>query len=340
MKAPDFVRYALTGCVAAAMLGGCGGSQPPIGAPSTMPQSHAIATQAKHGGSWMLPEAKSEDLLYVSDAGTNNVYVFKYSGGRYVGTLDGLVGEPHGVCSDQAGDVFVTEFAFENNSVQEYPHGGTTPIATLEAPGEPEECSVDPTTGNLAVAIYTYGSGPTGVAIYADAQGNPTTYTDPNFLEMTACSYDEQGNLFVGGANPQGFLLAELPAGSGTFTDITLKSKINGEFLEPLQWEGKHLAIGSHSGAYTKEYFIYRVAVSGARAKVVGATDLFLKGGYFTGDTAFFIKNHRIILTKYSNRSDSRAVFSRYPRGGTSVNATKKFGSPYLDGVTVSVAPK
>jgi hypothetical protein len=51
-------RYALSSWVAAAMLAGCGGSRPPIGAPGTMPQSRAIATQAKHGGSWMLPEAK------------------------------------------------------------------------------------------------------------------------------------------------------------------------------------------------------------------------------------------------------------------------------------------
>jgi len=33
MRGLDFSRYALTSCVAAAMLTGCGGSQPPIGAP-------------------------------------------------------------------------------------------------------------------------------------------------------------------------------------------------------------------------------------------------------------------------------------------------------------------
>ena len=34
--------YALS-CVAAAMLAGCGGSQPPIGAPGAIPQSNAMA---------------------------------------------------------------------------------------------------------------------------------------------------------------------------------------------------------------------------------------------------------------------------------------------------------
>jgi hypothetical protein len=39
MRSLDFIRYALSSCVAAAMLAGCGGSQPPIGAPGAMPQS-------------------------------------------------------------------------------------------------------------------------------------------------------------------------------------------------------------------------------------------------------------------------------------------------------------
>jgi hypothetical protein len=39
---------------AAAMLAGCG-PQPPIGAPGTVPQSHAIATQADQADlSWLL----------------------------------------------------------------------------------------------------------------------------------------------------------------------------------------------------------------------------------------------------------------------------------------------
>ena len=36
MSVSDFSRYALTSCAAAAMLAGCGGSQPPIGVPGAM----------------------------------------------------------------------------------------------------------------------------------------------------------------------------------------------------------------------------------------------------------------------------------------------------------------
>jgi len=37
MRSTDLGRYALSSCVAAAMLAACGGSQPPIGAPGAMP---------------------------------------------------------------------------------------------------------------------------------------------------------------------------------------------------------------------------------------------------------------------------------------------------------------
>jgi hypothetical protein len=48
-------RYALSSCIAVALLTGCGGSQPPIGAPGAMPQASAIAMHADRGKSWMLP---------------------------------------------------------------------------------------------------------------------------------------------------------------------------------------------------------------------------------------------------------------------------------------------
>ena len=39
MKFSDFSQHPLCGCVAAALLAGRGGSQPPIGAQGAMPQS-------------------------------------------------------------------------------------------------------------------------------------------------------------------------------------------------------------------------------------------------------------------------------------------------------------
>jgi len=56
-------RYVLSSCVAAALLAGCGGSQPPIGAPGAMPQSAAIAAPADRScGS--PPESLDLEVLY------------------------------------------------------------------------------------------------------------------------------------------------------------------------------------------------------------------------------------------------------------------------------------
>jgi uncharacterized repeat protein (TIGR03803 family) len=54
-----FSRSSLCSCVAAAMLAGCGGSQPPIATPGAVPQRSAITTSAGHGKSWMQPEQSS-----------------------------------------------------------------------------------------------------------------------------------------------------------------------------------------------------------------------------------------------------------------------------------------
>ncbi|MGB6646588.1 MAG: choice-of-anchor tandem repeat GloVer-containing protein [Candidatus Cybelea sp.] len=43
MRRWNLIRYAISSCVIAALLAGCGGSQPPIVAPSVIPQTSAIA---------------------------------------------------------------------------------------------------------------------------------------------------------------------------------------------------------------------------------------------------------------------------------------------------------
>jgi uncharacterized repeat protein (TIGR03803 family) len=53
MGFPHFSRWALSVCAAAAMLAGCGGSQPPTGAPGAMPQSGGLAASVKRDQSWV-----------------------------------------------------------------------------------------------------------------------------------------------------------------------------------------------------------------------------------------------------------------------------------------------
>jgi len=59
-----------------------------------------------------------------------------------------------GLCVDAQGNVFVPTWQGESGTrgyVYEFAHGGSTPIATLSDPGGAFGCSVDLTTGNLAV---------------------------------------------------------------------------------------------------------------------------------------------------------------------------------------------
>ena len=109
------------------------------------------------------------------------VLVLSFPKGDLVGTLTGF-SVPSGECVDESGDVFVADGGAD--TIREYAHGGTTPIATLNDPGEPYGCSVDPTTGNLAVT-----NGSDSVAIYPSAQGTPTLYSDPSIYESVSYTH-------------------------------------------------------------------------------------------------------------------------------------------------------
>ena len=151
------------GVLAAAIaLTGCGGGS------QTTPTANAQVL--KRAGSWMAPDLAERDLLYLSDDGNGNVYVYSFPGAKLQGTLTGL-SVPTGECADKAGDVWIVEEG--TNDIVEYAHGGTVPIATLSDPGNaPEACAVDPTTGNLAVANpQTLSAGVGSVGVYAHAQG-------------------------------------------------------------------------------------------------------------------------------------------------------------------------
>jgi hypothetical protein len=157
---------------------------------------------------------------------------------------------------------------------------------------------------------------------------------------MIACSYDDDGNLFVAGrSNESGFALAELPAGSSEFADIALKKKIDGT-VRDIQWTRGKLAIGDYIS--TKQYLIYRVAISGTAAKIVGDTHPNVEElQSFSGDTAFFIRDNRVVMNVEALRRglQSRVLLWPYPQGEMHLRRTPSFGSLYSDGVTISTAP-
>ena len=199
MTSRELSRFALSVCVAAAMLAGCGGSQPPIGAPGAMPQTSAIATHAERGKSWMLPEAKPQDLLYVSrEFHPGEVSVYSYPKGKLMGNLTDIAGVIWVLLvTDAKGDVFAISTE-KPKLIYEYAH---------DLPKRSQHLMMRATvqTGALliphrAISRLTGGGlSNANFAIYQNAQGTPTVYKEwqcgrgSRFARTTP-----NGNLFAG----------------------------------------------------------------------------------------------------------------------------------------------
>lgn len=314
-------------------LAGCSGSSPTVASfyPSAAPQIGRSPTG-------MTPSHYAkQDLLYVSDFKTGKLYVYSQLKKQptLVQTL-GSFSEPTGVCSDANGNVWLTSLAAGFGEILEYAHGRTKPIATLNNAYERSlDCSVDPTTGNLAVTNFSNDAGYQGsVSIFNGAAGSPTQYFDAAMQRVYYCGYDSFGNLYVDGENATGSVeVAELPKGRSTFTEIT----INANFFGPggVKWDGSYLDVGSleYQGST-----IYRVALSGSSGKVIGTIPL--SAGRDVG--AYLIQKLGRVTTLITVAQGSgtsvpgEVDFYRYPKGGTPTKTIKGLSVPY--GAAISVA--
>jgi len=295
------------------------------------PAAFLRAAQSDRRLSWMSPDAaKAASLLYVADEATGDVYVYSYPAGKLVGTLTGF-NAPSGMCSNKAGDVFVLNGG--GSTIDVYAHGGTKPLRTLNVPGYPElNCSVDPTTGNLALGALA-GSCGDCIAVYAKAQGIPTTYEPQGVNEIPGCGYDNKGNLFCAARTGDGdkFELLELPDHSSSLKSIsgTYANVSSG----PLQWDGKYVAVGSGATGT-----IYQIKVSGSTGTVEGSTQLAGTGWvwqFWIAGTEGPKQATRIVAPTYAGSSGPETGYWKYPAGG---DATKTIpGSAQPDGATLSI---
>jgi hypothetical protein len=327
------LRLALSLCAGLTILAGCGGSQPPIGSPGAMLQSRAIATHAAHGKSWMLPQAKSEDLVYLSEyAGSGqSIYVYAYHSGRLIGMLSGFQGA-QGLCVDRAGDVFVPELYGQD--IVEYAHGSTKPKARLKDQGfAPNACDVDPTTGDLAVANYCgqsvsdcIGSNAGDLLIYPKARGAPESYHNKAVSTYLFCGYDSAGNLYAdGGGSPgyPGFEFVGLRHGTKKLRTITLNQSISE--TGSVQWDGSHIVVGDSSYRV-----LYQFSISGSYGVKIGSTTL-----QDTSFEQFWITRSKVLSTSATYHK-SWVQFFDYPAGG---HYKRRFNAPRAYGITLSNAP-
>jgi hypothetical protein len=262
------------------------------------------------------------DLLYV--ATNRQTFVVTYPQGDVVATIPS---PSYGTCSNASGDVFLTLVG----SIVEYAHGGTTPIGSAPVPGTAFSCSVDPTTGNIAVVVYcTMACKGDEVAVFSNLSSSPATYQDSAVPQLLYCGYDASGNLYVDGYHGAAFGLLKLSKGSGSFSEISLDKNITQ--AGQVQWDGQYLAIER-----VIEPKIFQISVSGSAATIVNTISL--RGVGNRAAESWIEDGVVAVPTGRQGKRPSEVGFWEYPKGGERQQLIKGFinGRTQINGVTFSV---
>ena len=311
---------ALSICVTAGMLAGCGGSAatPSTAAlngryvgttfsvngwPVTAARLSALPTYAT-----ILPDrhAKSKTFEYIFNEYDTYASIFDYpKSTKEIGTIAGDGGQgctnvPYGygkkIFWNVGGPDQITEYDVPK-----------TPIKTLSIPGSfPTSCAMD-ANGDLAVGIYDGTASASGgdIVIFKNASGSGTVYTTPLDEEFFD-GYDNQGNLFADGyiGYRSDFALVELPKGSSKF--VIIKTSNSVQFPGSVQWDGTYLTVFDQIANA-----IYQYTVRGTKAKLKGIVSL------SAGDCAQTWIAIGVVLCADADNNDGE-VFN-YPAGGSAV---------------------
>jgi hypothetical protein len=297
--------------IALIFLTACNGTQPFVSSP------------AMRSGSLMLPEAKSRDLLYVTQAST--IDFFSYPGGKLKGEISDE-DQPGGECVDASGDIFVPNYLSED--IVEYRHGSTAPFARYKDTGFfPTACSVNPRNGELAVTdrMSVSSSGPGDVAIYKTGNPDPRSRLyDLQLNTMNDCVYDASGNLYIGGIEGSDEIAyAILRSGSPYIVKYTLSPMVG----DPgqMQWDGSHLVISDRA----KDTLV-RYALGERDGTEAGVTKLKEIGANVN---AFWVQEGSVLAPLFNK---AEVGIWKYPQGG---KPTAEIATPnYAGNVIVSSA--
>jgi len=310
MKGLDLGRYALCSCAAIALLAGCGGSQPPIGAAGAVQRN---ANERPHDRN-----ATRSALLYVSDPAAHKVFMYSYPQLQLKGTITGI-STPQGLCIDPATQNVWVVTSYTQGQIIEFKHGGMHPIRDLNLGGGANiyGCAVSPKTGDLAVTSRNQGSFPGALYVFEKARGKPKSYgaPGPKMYWPYFVAYDSSGNAFVDGYGGQYALqVAELEPTARKLHIVT-PTGLGGYSPGGVQYNDTNLAIGN-----AKSAVIYQIT----DGEVTGKTTLEDACRVWQ----FFIDGNRVIAPNACKHGGRVSIYD-YPAGETPLKTLTGLKSPF-----------
>jgi hypothetical protein len=197
-------RYALSGCIAAALLAACGGSQSqlPIGAPN-------FAQKSSHNREIVPSSAVtstykvSGPLLYVANVGLNvtplTIYKARADNPKPIATISKDIYNSLGACIDSDGTLYVPNYPnYGTGWVSEYAIGQTKPLRVItKGINYPTFCAID-ASGNLWVSNI----GLPDVAEYLKGSTKPYATITKGLTDPQGIAIDHAGNLYVANFEP------------------------------------------------------------------------------------------------------------------------------------------
>ena len=273
------------------------------------------------GRSWMSPELQHAEIpvLFVSDSGTADVYIYKLPSLKLVGTVTGF-SQPQGECSDNKGNVWVTDASAQ--TIYELSHRGHLENELSDPTGYPVGCAWDPLTGSLAVMnIFDTGSAGGVVLVYSHGsqQGQPYENSSQYFYNFGG--YDNNGNLFFDGRDADGsFMLSELPKGASSAHTVKLSG---GTIYFPgmVEWDStkQYLIVGDQSCGNVYTSCVYTVKIGGKSGAITRRVDL---SGFDGGSVCDLVQgvqyNNQLAGSDddFCNSTANSTDMWSWPRGG------------------------
>jgi hypothetical protein len=306
-----------------ALLAGCSvaPAQPPI-------QTSAQALSVGRAPRTLLGPSGST-LLYLS--AYNAVDVYDYATSTKVASISGF-DHASGSCTDAQGNVFITNTG--DADILKFSHGGTKPSYIIDPYPDPVDCSIDPSTGNLAV-VNEYGtsdSSPGNVAVYTAAKGKPKIFKSSFATQLLAATYDAKGDLLVSGAQDNVVSFALLSAGASKLETVSLPHS-EGSFSPWVRWDGEYFVVELENFSGTPLFVMYTLnGSSGIEEGYMQVTET-AEGPFWLGIVGG-PKGRRRANQLVGTFGDSGVLIYDYPEGGFSIfrlNEEDQYG-----GVTVS----